>query len=87
MTNSNSDEREFEEGAAGTQKNRKNDPLKEYSEKEAMTPAKIKEHEPTAVKRDASDQEIVEPGQTGTSTEEAKEEYRKKGMTKVSEDK
>ena len=86
MTNSNSDEREFEEGAAGTQKNRKNDPLKEYSEKEPMTPAKIKEHEPTAVKRDAQGNEIVEPGQTGTSTEEAKEEYRKKGMTKVSDD-
>jgi hypothetical protein len=81
--NTGADEREFEEGAAGTQKNRKNDPLTEYSEKEAMTPAKIKEHEPTAVNRDASDQEITESGQTGTGTQEAKEEYRKKGMTKV----
>ena len=88
MTNNadNNTDREYEEGAAGTIKDRKHDPLKEYSEKEPMTPAKIKEHEPTAVKRDASDQEIVEPGQTGTSTEEAKEEYRKKGMTKVSDD-
>ena len=73
MTNSNNNEREFEEGAAGTKKDRKNDPLTEYSDKEAMTPAKIKEHEPTAVNRD----------QSGTNTEEAKEEYRKKGMTKV----
>ena len=61
----------------------KNDPLTEYSDKEAMTPAKIKEHEPTAVNRDQNDQEIVESGQTGTNTEEAKEEYRKKGMAKV----
>lgn len=60
----NSDEintdREFEEGAAGTIKDRKNDPLKEYSEKEPMTPAKIKKHEPTAVKRDPNDETIVE---------------------------
>jgi hypothetical protein len=51
-----------------------------------MTPAKIKEHEPTAVSRDFSDQEIVESGQTGTNTEEAREAYRRKGMTKVSEE-
>jgi hypothetical protein len=87
MTNSNnSDEKEFEEGAAGTQKGRKNDPLTEYSDKEAMTPAKIKEHEPTAVSRDPNDQKIVEPGQTGTNSEQAKEELRRKGMTKVSGD-
>jgi len=82
---SNTEDREFEEGAAGTIKDRKNDPLKEYSEKEAMTPAKIKEHEPTAVKRDPNDQTIVEEGQTGTETEEAEEEYKRKGMTKVSD--
>jgi hypothetical protein len=51
-----------------------------------MTPAKIKEHEPTAVNRDPDDQKIVEPGQTGTNTEQAKEELRRKGMTKVSGD-
>src|ERR687897_657796 len=82
---SNTD-REFEEGAAGTIKGRKNDPLKEYSEKEPMTPAKIKKHEPTAVKRDPNDQTIVEEGQTGTDTQEAEEEYKRKGMTKVSDD-
>ncbi|HZB16571.1 MAG TPA: hypothetical protein VE445_05325, partial [Nitrososphaeraceae archaeon] len=87
MTNSsNSDEREFEEGAPGTQKNRKNDPLTEYSDKEAMTPAKIKEHEPTAVNRDPNDQKIASTGQTGTESEEALEEYRRKGMTKVGDD-
>ena len=35
-----------------------------------MTPAKIKEHEPTAVKREMTER-IVEPGQTGTNSEEA----------------
>lgn len=87
MTNNDNkaDEREFEEGSAGTIKDRKNDPLREYSDQEAMTPAKIKSHEPTAVKRDPNDQEIVEEGQTGTETEEAEEEYKRKGMTKVSD--
>ena len=81
MTNSNNNEREFEEGAAGTKKDRKNDPLTEYSDKEAMTPAKIKEHEPTAVKREMTEK-IGEPGQVGTNPEEAAERARKMGMTK-----
>ncbi|MDQ3977745.1 MAG: hypothetical protein M3264_14585, partial [Thermoproteota archaeon] len=68
-----SEEREYEEGAAGTRTDRKKDPLKEYDEKEAMSPAKIKEHEPTAVKRDPSDQKIVEPGQEAANPEEARE--------------
>ena len=50
-SNENNSDREYEEGAAGTNTNRKSDPLKEYSNKGAITPAKIKEHEPTAVKR------------------------------------
>jgi hypothetical protein len=75
-------EREFEEGAAGTKADRKKDPLKEYDEKEAMSPAKVKEHEPTAVKRGPSDQKIVEPGQTATNSDEAREKARKSGMTK-----
>lgn len=76
-------ERTYEEGSAGTDTKRKNDPLREYSEKEAMTPAKIKSHEPTAVQRDPSDQKIVRKGQEGTESERAQEEYKKKGMTKV----
>ena len=75
-------ERDFEEGAAGTKSDRKKDPLKEYDEKEPMSPAKIKEHEPTAVKRDANDQRIVEPGQEAVNPEEAKEKARRSGMTK-----
>jgi hypothetical protein len=69
---------EYEEGSAGTEKGRKDDPLKEYREKEAMTPAKIKEHEPTAVKRDPS--EIEE--NTAKSPEESREKLRRSGMTK-----
>lgn len=72
-------DREYEEGTAGTT-GRKKDPLKEYDEKEPMSPAKIKEHEPTAVKRDSSDQNI---GETGSSnSEEAREKARRSGMTK-----
>src|SRR5262245_24664882 len=44
------------------------DPLTSYKEKEPMTPAKIKEHEPTAVKREMTEK-ITESGQTGTSPE------------------
>jgi hypothetical protein len=46
-----------------------------------MTPAKEKEHEPTAVKREMTEK-ITEPGQTGTSPEEAREKARRSGMTK-----
>jgi hypothetical protein len=72
----------YEEGAPGTETGRKDDPLTSFRDKEPMTPAKIKEHEPTAVRRDSSDQKIVEPGQTGTNPEEAAEIARKKGMAK-----
>jgi hypothetical protein len=46
-----------------------------------MTPAKEKEHEPTAVKREMTEK-ITEPGQAGTSPEEAREKARRSGMTK-----
>jgi hypothetical protein len=71
----------FEEGAPGTETGRKDDPLTSYREKEPMTPAKIKEHEPTAVKREMTER-IVEPGQEGRNTSEAAEIARKKGMAK-----
>jgi hypothetical protein len=73
----------YEQGAAGTDTGIKDDPLTSYREKEPMTPAKIKEHEPTAVKREMTEK-IVEPGWTGTNPEEAKEIARKKGMAKGS---
>src|ERR671938_545133 len=61
----------YEEGAPGTESGRKDDPLTSYRDKEPMTPAKIKEHEPTAVKREMTEK-IVESGQEATSPEEAK---------------
>ena len=72
----------FEEGGPGTEVGRKDDPLTEYREKEPMTPAKIKEHEPTAVKRDPSELNIVEPGKQSTSSQDAAEKARRSGMTK-----
>jgi uncharacterized protein YjbJ (UPF0337 family) len=81
-SSSNLQDRKSEEGVPGTEAGRKDDPLTQYRAKEAMTPAKEKEHEPTAVKRDPSDQKIVEPGQVGTNPEEAAERARRSGMTK-----
>jgi hypothetical protein len=85
-TSVNSTDKLYEEGVAGTNKNRQSDPLTQYSDKEPMTPAKLDTGEPTAVKRDPSDQRITSEGQTGTNTQEAQEEYRKRGMTKVDSD-
>ena len=60
----------------------KDNPLTSYRDKEPMTPAKIKEHEPTAVKREMTER-IAQSGQTGTTSEEAGTEIaRKKGMAK-----
>ena len=48
-----------------------------------MTPAKIKEQEPTAVRRDPSELNIVEPGKQSTSSsQDATEKARRSGMTK-----
>ena len=79
-SSSSEQDRTFEEGGPGTEIGRKDDPLTEYREKEPMTPAKIKEHEPTAVKREMSEK-ISEPGQTKNS-QDAAEKARRSGMTK-----
>ena len=72
----------YEQGAAGTDTGIEDDPLTSYRENEPMTPAKIKEHEPTAVKREMTEK-IVEPGQQGSSNpEQAKEIARRSGMAK-----
>jgi hypothetical protein len=58
---------------------------REYSEaggKEPMNPQDIASHEPTAVKRD-QDTEIAEGSQTGTDSPEAREKYKKSGMTET----
>jgi hypothetical protein len=49
---------------------------------EPMNPEDIASHEPTSVKRD-QDTGIAEEEQTGTDTAEAKEKFKKKGMTEV----
>ena len=59
-----------DEDRVTTEAGQKDDPLTSYREKEPMTPAKIKEHEPTAVKREMTER-ITEPGQTGTNSDEA----------------
>ncbi len=79
-------DRIYEEGGPWTDTNRNDNPLSEYRDIEPMTPAKINTGEPTAVKRDPSDQKITSEGQTGTDIQEAQEEYRKRGMTKVDSD-
>ena len=82
-TMSSNEDREYEEGAAGTRTDRKKDSTQEYDEKEPMSPAKIKQHEPTAVRRDPSEVDIVEPGKQSTSSsQDAAEKARRSGMTK-----
>jgi hypothetical protein len=61
-----------------TAEGRQDDPLTSYREKEPMTPAKIKEHEPTAVKREMTEK----IRQSGTNADEAAKIARKKGMAK-----
>jgi hypothetical protein len=80
-SSSTEQDRTFEEGARGTETDRKDDPLTEYREKEPMTPAKIKEHEPTAVKREMTEH-IVDPGKEVPNPEAAKERARRSGMAK-----
>ena len=71
-----------EEGVAGTGANTYKDPTREYDAEKPMSPAKIREHEPTAVNREMTER-IVEPGQQGTSDpEKAREIARRSGMAK-----
>jgi hypothetical protein len=74
--------RKYEEGAAGTTYQRAKDPTKEYNEKEPMSPAKVKQHEPTSVRRDPSELNIVESGKQSTNAADAAEKARRSGMTK-----
>ena len=58
---------------------------RDYNEsggKEPMNPEDISAHEPTAVKRD-QDTEIAGEGETGADSPEAREKFRKKGMTET----
>ena len=64
-----------------TQKETGYDSTKEYEASEPMSPAKIKEHEPTAVRREMTEK-ITEGDERATNPEEAKEIARKSGMAK-----
>ncbi len=56
---------------------------KKYKGKDPMSPEEITSHEHTEVKIYPNDQKSAEGLKTGTDTEEAKEKYKKEGMTKV----
>jgi len=57
------------------------DSTTQYEANEPMSPAKIKKHEPTAVKREMT--ENITGGETTISnTKEAREKARRSGMTK-----
>jgi hypothetical protein len=64
----------------GSEGQRKKSDYNEAGGKEPMNPEDIASHEPTAVKRD-EDKGIAEGGQTGTDSPEAREKYKKSGMT------
>jgi hypothetical protein len=66
---------------AGTNVSTKSDSTKQYETREPMSPAKIKEHEPTAVKREMTEK-ITQGGKRATNSEEAKETARRSGMAK-----
>jgi hypothetical protein len=58
---------------------------KDYNESggsEPMNPEDIASHEPTAVKRDL-DNDIANDGEMGTDSPEARDKYRKQGMTET----
>jgi hypothetical protein len=82
----NSNDKGYEEGDAGTNKNRQNDSLKEYLDKEPMTHVKVNAGEPTNVKGEPDDHKITTRGHTTISTEQASEEYQKKKHTKIEND-
>ena len=79
---------EYKEDVPPTDTQRKDDPLKSYKEKEPMTPAKIKEHEPTAVKREMTEK-IVEPAKQSSSPDpkQSKEIAKNKDVAKGTADK
>jgi len=64
----------------GSDDERENREYNESGSKEPMIPEDIAEHEPTAVKRDQGT-DIADEGQTGTDSPEAREKYKKSGMT------
>jgi ElaB/YqjD/DUF883 family membrane-anchored ribosome-binding protein len=66
----------------GSDDERKNREYSESGSKEPMNPEDIAEHEPTAVKRDQGT-DIADEGQTGTDSPEAREKFKKSGITEA----
>ena len=66
---------DVKEKQTGYTSSTESDPTREYEANEPMSPAKIKEHEPTAVRRDSSS------SSGSTSTQDPKERLRRSGMT------
>ena len=64
----------------GSDDERENREYNESGSKEPMNTEDIAEHEPTAVKRDQGT-DIADEGQTGTYSPEAREKFKKSGMT------
>ena len=56
-------------------------PEEKKESKDPMSPEKIRQHEPTAVKREMTE-EITSSSEVGGNSEEAREIARKKGMAK-----
>jgi hypothetical protein len=65
----NSDDKGYEQGTSGTNKERQSDSLKEYLDKEPMTQAKINAAQATTVKEDPDGHQITSEGQSRISTE------------------
>ena len=66
---------------AGTKVSSHGDSTREYETREPMSPAKIKEHEPTAVTREMTEK-ITQGGKRATHSENAEEIARRSGMAK-----
>ena len=67
---------------SGSDQEKENRDYNKSGSKEPMNPEDISAHEPTAVKRD-QDTEIAGEGETGADSPEAREKFRKKGMTET----
>ena len=57
--------------AAATKTSSQTDSAREYQDKEPMSPAKLKEHEPTAVRREMTEK-IIEGGKTSIESGRSK---------------
>ena len=66
----------------GSDEEKKNRDYNESGGKEPMSPEDMAAHEPTAIKRN-QDTGIAEEGGTAADSPEAREKFRKKGMTET----